>query len=167
MIRIHGEIEGPTVYWNWFNSPKKKNNKFYSTISQKLFKEIESELKFSVNSNYAEKNKEYKFITEAKKLYFYDYVIPDLKFCIEFNGDIYHANPTIYEETQRMSFPKRNAGRSAKDIWEYDANKIKNLHDEGFCVIIVWESEYKRNKRATILKCVEKINELYYRTMQS
>ena len=58
---------------------------------------------------------------------------------IEFYGDFWHANPTIYKENDVV----RN-GLTAKEIWKHDEARI-NLLTEKFNlnVRIVWECDSK------------------------
>ena len=36
--------------------------------------------------------------------------------------------------------------------------KIKTANDEGFDVLTIWDSEYKKNKMETIQKCLDFLN---------
>jgi very-short-patch-repair endonuclease len=82
------------------------------------------------------------------KYFFYDFGIPSLKLLIEFNGNYWHANPLIYNESDYI----RNL--KAKDIWEYDELKTSLAKSKGFDVITVWENEYDSNPK----KVMEKLN---------
>jgi hypothetical protein len=94
MIRIYGVEKGPDVYIN-----HKNNNsgfKFYSSISQELFwnlsKKIDDKCYFGENGG--------EFgINSGTRYYFYDFVISKTKKIIEFNGDYWHARPSIHEST--------------------------------------------------------------------
>jgi len=66
---------------------------------------------------------------------------------IEFNGDYWHCNPKLYESTDYS-----RGGMLASEIWEKDKKKIQTAIDLGFRVMIVWESEYKKDKQETINK---------------
>lgn len=75
------------------------------------------------------------------------YVIYDIKHgdcVIEFNGDYWHANPKLYEATDLIR------GTTVEKIWHKDEIKIKIAEDSGFRVMVVWESEFKKDKIGTI-----------------
>lgn len=77
------------------------------------------------------------------------YVIYDIKHydcIIEFNGDYWHANPLYYHETDCIR------GVPAKDIWEFDRQKIQLATDTGFRVMVIWENEFLNDKNKTIEK---------------
>ena len=72
------------------------------------------------------KNKEFgTYYSETKTYKKYDFVIPDIKIAIEFDGDHYHDNPKIYKPSDHL----KGFGMSkfsAKEIWERDRqNKDK------------------------------------------
>jgi len=77
------------------------------------------------------------------------YVIYDIKHkdcIIEFNGDYWHANPSLYKNDAVIR------GRTALEIQEYDSKKLKTATDLGFRTYTVWESEFKLDKQNTINK---------------
>lgn len=81
------------------------------------------------------------------------YLVYDIKHnncIIEFNGDYWHANPKLYESTDKL----RN-NKTAEDIWKKDAKKLQIAIDHGFRVMVVWEYEYKKDKKGTIRKVIE------------
>ena len=130
----------------------------YSAISQELFSEIlfNTRLKSSKLENiyFATKNKEY-YISVKGSFYIYDYVDLNSKRIIEYNGDVYHANPNIYNENDYPHpFYKKN-GPSAKETWDKDSDKLSVAKNKGFDVLVIWDSEYKKNKKETIKKCIE------------
>lgn len=69
---------------------------------------------------------------------------------IEFNGDMWHANPLIYSKD--FVIPKCNI--SASEKWKIDEEKIKLAEAHGYEVLIVWESEFKENSDHIINKCL-------------
>jgi hypothetical protein len=68
---------------------------------------------------------------------------------IEYNGDFWHANPLFYNETD-MVFRRR-----AADIWKRDLEKANLALENGFEILVIWDSEFKKEKEKTVLKCVE------------
>ena len=79
-----------------------------------------------------------------KKAYFYDFVDTKNKKVIEFNGDLYHANPSLFNENDCPN--PFNKKLTAKEIWEYDKQKLDHIKSLGYQVLIIWESNYRQNK---------------------
>lgn len=137
-IKRHGETEG-NKKWKEYND---KRHIYASPISQKLFKNIDD--KVNIKSYFSGKNKEFCKYNEALgKPVFFDYVIPDLKLCIEYNGDIFHANPKLFKEDDCPNPWFKNL--TAKEIWKNDFLKQQVLIQEGYSIITVWDSEYRDN----------------------
>jgi len=138
------------------------SKKSYSKISQELFwnvyKLLPNEL---INHTYfAELNKEFNIYLGGSggKQYFYDFVISNLKICIEFNGDFWHVNPKYYNGDDKNIIHKNKYN---KEIWEEDKNKINAIKKRGFEVIIVWESDYRQYKDIIINNLIKFINYKY------
>ena len=128
----------------------------YSKVSQLLFNEL---IKIYDENNienifYWTKNKEY-FIRTKKSLLLYDFTDIKNKKIIEYNGDQYHANPEIYLENDLPHPYNKSKGFTAKCLWENDEIKRNVAVNEGFVVLTIWDSEYKKDKEATIKKCIE------------
>jgi hypothetical protein len=80
------------------------------------------------------------------------YVIYDVKHgnnIIEFNGDYWHANPKVYNETAIIR------GKKAIDIWQRDMLKLKTAQDLGFNTLTVWELDFNFNKIKKIEEVIE------------
>ena len=60
------------------------------------------------------------------------------------NPDIYDKNS--YNKVKNMS---------AEEIWKYDMEKIKCAESHGYKVLVIWESEYRKDKEGTIQKCID------------
>ena len=149
MQRIYGIKEGEEKWKEFIN--RKKN--FYSNISQEIFNFIA--LKFP----------EYKFLygeneislQEDGNVYFYDCFICELNLVIEFNGDIWHANPKIFREFDCPNPHKKNL--TSKDIWEYDKKKNALVSKVGYDLLILWESDFKEDKEKFLEDIIAKIKE--------
>lgn len=123
----------------------------YSKISQELFNNI---LKIKDgNYKYATNNSEL-VLQENNKNYYYDFLDINNNKIIEYNGDQYHANPKTYNSDDYPHPYRKYKGYTSNDIWEYDRNKIKIAENNGYEVLIIWDSEYKKNKELTIQKCI-------------
>jgi hypothetical protein len=80
------------------------------------------------------------------------YVVFDIKHkncIIEFNGDYWHANPAIYCDTAIIR------GKTAIEIRTRDMLKLETAKDHGFKTLVIWESDYKRNKNEIIMEVVK------------
>lgn len=80
------------------------------------------------------------------KCYKVDILIKEINLIIEFNGTYWHADPRFYNETY---FHKRK-NKTAKDIWDIDEERIKNLKNLGYNVKVIWEFDYIENKQKTL-----------------
>jgi hypothetical protein len=134
-IQRHGLYEGKNRFEEYIN----KRKPYYSKSSQDLFREIETE-----NCYYAEKNKEFGYMIDDK-YYFYDFVDTTLKKCIEYNGDWIHCNPCVYSEDYVHPY-----GYTAKEKWKFDEKKVDALEKKGYTVLIIWESDYLKDKELVI-----------------
>ena len=141
---------------SYFRTYNKQNNKNWSNISQDLFWKIYSEINEKYKRIYfGELNHEYSCGIRSKN---FDFVVLDNKKIIEFNGDKWHANPKLYEKDD---IPLDFLGLKAKNIWGKDREKINKVEEKGFEVLIIWESDYKKNPKNEINKCLNFINEKF------
>lgn len=131
----------------WQESLHKSQNLHvgFSKISQNLFKDL--------LSHYQEQDKDYVFfgsknheygLRENDKNYIYDFTDLNKRKMIEFQGDIYHGNPLLFEGTDRPNPFKQD--KTCKDLWEFDEEKKKVAMKNGFDVLIIWEHDYRSNK---------------------
>ena len=156
-ILKYGEIKGKELYENFLQNVRSP----FSKISQKLFWDIFNVIKLIYGNVYfGEYNKEFgTYDSETKTYKKYDFVIPDIKIAIEFDGDHYHGNPKIYKPSDHL----KGFGMSkfsAKEIWKRDRIKTKLLEKRGFKVFHVWELDYRNNSEKITQDLLQKIN--YY-----
>ncbi len=163
-IEKYGEVDG-LIRWEerqekWHKGLKENGNLKcgYSKISQDVFNEIVRLNGDNENIYYATKNSEYYLNQNKKGFYAYDFTDTNKKKIIEFNGDLYHANPSIYkaDEYSHPFYIERKLKSS--DIWDKDKRKLNAAKESGFDVLIIWESEYKKDKNNTIQKCLDFLN---------
>ena len=135
------------------------NKNYYSKMSQilfwKLYNQISKELQ--EKTYFAELNIEF-FKNDNGKIYAYDFVISSKKICIEFNGDIWHGNPKIYNKSDCPIKFGNKKKITAGELWEQDIIKNNFLIECDFKMLIVWESEYKENPDKIIKNCLHFIN---------
>jgi len=127
-------------------------SKRYSLISKECFSRLQTEIE-KVIDDFEGKYAEDEFIVNGKYLDFYD---PNYNIWVEFNGSYYHADPKLYNETDIIH--KSNGKSSAKEIWECDEKREMCISKKvKTSPIIIWEREYKKNKKKLIKSVAEKI----------
>lgn len=160
-IDKHGEGTGNLIYTKrqvkWQTSLIENGNLKcgFSRISQELFYRLLDEYSFKekIDVFFATKNKEYFISLKGGEFYQYDFVDRNKMKIIEFNGDCYHANPIKYNENDKPNPFRQNL--TASDIWAKDKRKTEVAIENGFQLLTIWESEYKKNKELTIKKCLD------------
>lgn len=150
-IRKYGETDGIIKFEKYL----KNKNSCTSDMSQELFNDLYNKLSKEDQTHcyYSSLNYE-RFLYNLKETRFIDFCLENKKIIIEFNGNVYHANPKMYKENDVMAY--RNM--TAKEIWEYDTIKERLAHNSGYKMIVVWELDYTENKEATIQQLMEMIN---------
>lgn len=73
---------------------------------------------------------------------------------IELNGDFFHANPNMYKSTD---FIFKNI--TAQNIWDKESIRLKLFKNKGYDILIIWESEYMKDKNTIIDKCYRFLTE--------
>ncbi len=100
-----------------------------------------------------------KFCKSTNSYYFIDFYIKELNIGIEFNGDYFHANPNLYEDTKSDFW---HTSLTALEIRKKDQEKINALKkDHDIDIITVWESDYFENPDKTYMDIINKIKKRY------
>ena len=86
-----------------------------------------------------------KKIFKPEGLYYSFDIFVEPNLLIEVNGDYWHGNPSIYKATDII------LKGSSKELvveakWISDAKKIQTAKDQGFEVLVLWESDLKHSK---------------------
>lgn len=136
-----------------------KRRQFHSRVSKpsiKLFDSISS--KFTNNNFvYGEKKEKYIFIDNGNDVTFVDFFDENTRKIIEFNGQVYHADPRFYKPTDQPI--KFNGEMStAQEIWDRDKERMDTLKELGYEVMIVWETDFHSNPEKVIDECVAFLN---------
>lgn len=135
---------------------------FYSKSSQVFFKKIYDVLPPILKKNcyFKELNKEFgKYDKKNNKYYYYDFVITSINYCLEYNGNYYHANPKIYKE----DYFNTNLKMTSKEIWNKDKLKNDFLREKGYKVDVIWENTENEN----INKIITLIMNIYDKTLNN
>jgi hypothetical protein len=115
MIEKYGEEEGIIRYKKW----RENSTPGYSKISQELFFKILEFIPDKENVKFAEYNKEWfqhDYSSNNICIYFYDFKYKNK--IIEYNGDLNHANPSMFNENDHPIF--YNKEQTSQEIWDYD-----------------------------------------------
>lgn len=153
-IKKYGEEEGTKIFnkrqEDWLKSLYVNFEKYGDGRSpqSKWVNDIKEYL-MPLNFKIDEKEKWIKEKGSTSKAYSFDLTIGNK--IIEFNGDYWHMNPNKYHEND---FNKTKQ-MTAKEIWDYDTNKIKLAESHGYEVLVVWESDYNKDPQKTIQKCID------------
>lgn len=156
-IKKYGEEKGLEIFnkrqEKWQESLLKNGNikGGYSKISQECFNYIiENNIcNFGnlENIQYATKNSEYAIQYKGKN-WCYDFTDLNHNKIIEFNGDVYHANPEFFDKDD---YPHPyNKTEKSKHIWARDKGKLKIANKFGFDVLTIWEYDWKHRKEQVI-----------------
>ena len=121
----------------------RKSGTFFSKSEKELFVTLQLEFpeitdQWALCRNVSE---------EKKKFYLYDMRLNNK--IIEYNGDFWHANPNLYDQ----SFTCPYTNRTFDEIHERDNDKVNTAIRNGYVVLVVWESDYNLDKQGTIEKC--------------
>lgn len=147
LIRKHGEEAGQIKYDNFLE--KTKGN-YVSILGLEFVTRLTRLLESDIKSYSAAKERE--FCIYDGRAFLYDFVIPDLKLTIEFNGDFWHANPKVYSENDVLKF--RGNHTIASEIWQRDSVKRAVIESRGYQLHVVWESEYLKDQEGVLSKCL-------------
>lgn len=138
------------LFWS-----KRNTGRFFSDSSQRLCRDVDNLHIF--DSYFATKNVEYGIYDNIMHRYFmYDYTIPELRLILEFHGDHWHANPSIYKPSDTTLTPNK---RKASTIWMEDRLKRECANRRGFEVIYVWESTYNSSPDSVLFNIKEFIQQ--------
>lgn len=98
-----------------------------------------------------------KFNRRLNKFYspIVDILIESKKIVIEVNGDYWHANPKIYDSNDLIY--KWNGSLSASEIWKLDRIRNNQIRSQGYKVIVIWESDIRKNIKKTEKKLLNAI----------
>ena len=92
-----------------------------------------------------------KWDTEYNRVYFYDFVINDIKLCVEYNGIMFHPKDGDYDWKCLFS------GKSYDEVYAYDKRKQQLIKDFGYELIIVWEDDVFEKSVVKIVNVCKKL----------
>ena len=137
-IEKYGEKEGYEKWLarqeKWQKTLKSKSEEEIAEINKKKLPKIgpiskaEQHIANCIRNNGILIEQQHPIKKENSTWFHYDIVSGNK--IIEYNGDYWHANPTIYEETH--SFKRNKKVMTAKDIWQKDQNKLTTAINNGY-----------------------------------
>ena len=134
-----------------------------SKASQDLFWAIYAKLPKSLQNccYFKEYNYEFgKHDTKFNRYYYYDFVVSSIKFCIEFNGEMYHPNKELLSEEAWKSWKILFGTQTADEVYEKDERKIAFLEQQGFTVKVIWWNSYIADPSKTCSEIVREIEKI-------
>lgn len=158
----HGEVEGKKI---WLDRQKLWKSKVFnenthigggrSMIADELILNLVDIARLLNIDDCILYGKNEKFIkTKDGNVYKYDLTFNSIKKIIEFNGDYWHCNPNLYGH----EYINKVKMISANDIREYDKSKIDAAAKYGYEVLTIWESDYRKDSKSEIKKCIDFIH---------
>lgn len=119
-----------------------KDRHAISTSERQLFSEL---IKY-----FPDLKQQIEISASKRKHYFFDMGLGNK--LIEYNGDYWHANPIKYKENDILQYP---GGKrlSAKDVWKINECKINCAQNKGYNILVIWETDFIKNKNVVIEKC--------------
>jgi len=158
-IQKHGELEGLKVWNNrqekWQNTLNAKSQEEKARINRlKLSKGItvskaEKILLNEIKQVIPTVCHQFTLVNSNKKQYVYDIQVNNK--IIEYNGDFWHCNPARYSS----EFINPRTKLRATNKWDSDRIKLQYARDQGYEVLVIWESDFKKNKEEVIKKCIQ------------
>lgn len=76
-----------------------------------------------------------------------DIKLKNFNIVVEVYGDLWHANPNIYKDSDVIY--KYKGPTTAKEIREFDAIREEQIKNSGYSLIIIWTSEFRHDKQET------------------
>jgi G:T-mismatch repair DNA endonuclease (very short patch repair protein) len=83
----------------------------------------------------------------------YDLFIKDKNTLIEYNGDYWHCNPSIY----KSDYLNKKKNLYAHEIWAHDKKKLELAEKKGYKLFIIWEKDFMFNKENEINKIINNL----------
>jgi very-short-patch-repair endonuclease len=159
MIKKYGIKEGKDKYDKYLKSKMTELGKS-SKAAEKVFIDFFYSYKdYKTYLGIEKLNEYYLYDRNNKRVYFYDFVIRDLKLIFEYNGNHVHPNKEKLTETEWKNWRCAFTKETADEKYNKDQTKIKFAESEGFKVVELWDSdstEYNKSiVNSVILKTLE------------
>ena len=136
-VRKYGEEEGIKKYKEAIDSHPKFVSKMATDFFQKMVDDNKSVFD-GLTLFFGNKNEFGIYDKDSKQYYFIDFFVCDINVAIEFNGNYFHANPSMYDADFSDFW---HTDMSASEIWKNDKMKHDAIKKRGIDLFIVWESD--------------------------
>ena len=93
------------------------------------------------------KNHSLEYLLENINSYLKDLNNECNKLAVEYNGTWTHGNPTKYKEDDKII-----KNKIVKDVWNHDTEKYKTYNKNGYCVIVIWDTDFNKIKKRDLYK---------------
>lgn len=137
-VKKFGKEKGEELYIN------KIHNNIYlpSKASGEVFDRLDLILGKNYKTYYYKKDGfEIGKLLSNGRYVFLDYYISDLGICIEYYGNVWHANPKIYKAND-VPFSFKGDKKTSQEIWNDDRERIELLKkDFNIDTIVIWETD--------------------------
>lgn len=111
----------------------------YSKASFEYFTKILNNIELNTPAYFGED--EYVIYDKNKsRCYFFDFVIPEYKICIEYNGLAFHPHPDL-NETERLLWKDPFTKMNYAEKTEFDNYKNSLILSKGYDLLIIWEND--------------------------
>jgi hypothetical protein len=175
-IRIHGEVKGKEKFERYTANIKSKRTSSYyiKKYGEEYYQNLLIRRKNTYKGGYSNIGLEFcesvkkEIDSKYTKVYYgdFEYVffvggigefklispdlyIKELNLVIEFYGDFWHRNPKVYISKE---------DENCRLVWKKDEKRINILKERFGCnIIIVWEKDYRENKKEVINKVISEI----------
>lgn len=161
LMRCDGNVEKATRELNTFLSTRKFFIKNYSSVANELFDTLREKL---LNAKYKEfyyhnHNQEWFINIKNYKTIYLDFFLKDTGKVIEFHGDYWHCNPSIYTSDQLIKIG--NEYKKVTKVWDDDRIRVDYIKKVPYVkdVLIVWQKEYTDNSDEVVDKCMKFLTE--------
>lgn len=173
-ISRYGEVEGPVRYLEIKAKRRKTKEDNYGDISfmagakgkasKESLKLLFDNLCSDIDNTYPEleyrigrgENREYWLRTQENQYYFYDFVIPEIKLIVEYNGTGWHYRDDETWERYAILKDKKD------QVKERDLDKVLLAETQGYNIIVVWSDEDMETRHKEIMCAIkERIDESF------
>jgi hypothetical protein len=118
----------------------------YSKASFDYFVEVLNYVKFDGEIYFGKD--EYVIYDKTKsRCFFFDFVIPKYKICIEYNGLAFHPHPDL-DENSKLNWIEPFSKMNYQEKSDFDSYKNSLMIAKGYEVLIIWESDNNKIQKA-------------------
>lgn len=130
------------------SAQSKSANNFFNRVVDEFIKE-----NITFDKIYYGEKEFCKWDKENKRVYFYDFVIPSIWLCVEYNGLKFHPKEGDVNWIGLFS------GITYEEKLKYDKQKIKTIEECGFTTIVIWEDDDVEMSVQKIVNVCKKLKE--------